>query len=303
MCKLRYLFTTCPQTLSHRPSVVDGQLQPGPSQCRFCSRVTSPPCTNCLSSIIGDAAKAYREIDADRELVASIPKLDKDPRQDLALVIGTSLLKLSGIQSLHSSTSTAPLRDIHQELFLQAVFILDAQLKQTPSDNGLRLLLVQLYLLMGNASHAHQVWVPMDVKRTVQDALSPLFFDRISTLSPALFQGRRPLLEPLRSYFAYCLRDECPLKIWDAFSAGSYTSILDMSQYDERLRTSCTLAMTIVEEARAARSFTGKTEVDIADHPLLCEFLLPSHLMVTLKRLANIGESEHCRRHCTCQQS
>ncbi|KAK0648927.1 N-acetyltransferase B complex non catalytic subunit-domain-containing protein [Cercophora newfieldiana] len=269
ICKIRYLLTTCPMTLSRQPSVVDGQPQSEAYRCRFCSNLASLPCRHCVKQVITEAASAYKQISADKELIGLIPGLDKDPRQDLALVIATSLLKLSGLRASHSSISGPPLRDVDPELLLQAIFILDTQVRSTPADNGLRLLLVELCLLVGASSYAQQLWIPMDVKRTIQDALSPLFFDRISSLSPGLFQGSRPLTEPLRSYYANSLRNDSPLKIWDAFSAGSYTSILDLSQYDNRLRTSCTLLMTLVEEARATRSFGGKIDIEIADHPLV----------------------------------
>jgi hypothetical protein len=127
---------------------------------------------------------------------------------------------------------------------------------------------VQLYLLLGCASYAYQLWLPLDVKRTIQDALSPLFFDRIVTLSPGLFQGSRPLMEPLRSFYNYSLQDRSPVRIWDAFSAGSYTSILDMAEFDGNLRRSCTLMMTLVEERRAIRCYGGKIDCEIEAHPL-----------------------------------
>ncbi|KAK4445090.1 N-acetyltransferase B complex non catalytic subunit-domain-containing protein [Podospora aff. communis PSN243] len=268
ICKIRYLLVTCPQTLSRQPSLVDGESQPQPYRCRFCSHLTSLPCGHCLQEVTAEAAKTYKQISADQDLQGLIPRLDKDPRQDLALVIATSLLKLSGLKASPSSASGAPLRGVHPELLLQAILLLDTQLANTPADNGLRLLLVELCLLIGTTSYARQMWIPMDVKRTIQDALSPLFFDRISTLSPALFQGSRPLMEPLRSYYANSLRNDSPLKIWDAFSAGSYTSILDLSKYNSQLRTSCTLMMTLVEEARATRSFGGRIDFEIDNHPL-----------------------------------
>ena len=80
-------------------------------------------------------------------------------------------------------------------------------------------------------------------------------------------------MDPLRTYFTYSLKDDCPVKIWDAFSSGSYTSILDMSEYDNKLRTSCTLMMTLVEERRATRCFGGKIDFEIDDHPLTGEFV------------------------------
>lgn len=158
-------------------------------------------------------------------------------------------------------------------LFLQAVLLLDAQLKLTPRDNELRLLLVQLYLILGCASYAYQLWIPLDVKRTIQDALSPLFFDRISSISPGLFQSTRSLMEPLRAYYNNTLRTDCPPRIWDAFSSGSYTSILDITEYDSSLRRSCTMMMTLVEDRRATRCFGGKMECEIEEHPLVGEYV------------------------------
>ncbi|KAL2019351.1 hypothetical protein VTK56DRAFT_9731 [Thermocarpiscus australiensis] len=267
-CKIRYLLTTCPQTLSPHQTGIDGQAKVKPFKCRLCGDPASLPCERCLRKIIVDASSAYKQITGDRELLDSIPRLDKDPRLDLALVMATSLLKLSGLRPRTSDVSRTLWQDVDPGLFLQAVLLLDAQLKETPHDNGIRLLLVQLYLILGCASYAYQLWVPLDVKRTIQDALSPLFFDRISGISPGLFQGTRSLMEPLRAFYNNSLRDKSPLRIWDAFAAGSYTSILDITEYDAKLRRSCTLMMTLVEERRATRCFGGKIECEIDCHPL-----------------------------------
>jgi hypothetical protein len=183
-----------------------------------------------------------------------------------------------------SSPSRPPLRGVDTSNLLQAILVLDTQLRDTPDDTGLRLLLVQLYLLLGCGSYAYQLWAPLDVKRTIQDALSPLFFDRISTLSPGLFQGNRPLMEPLRSYYTTTLRDQCPLRIWDAFSSGSYSSILDMVEYDSRLRRSCTLVMTVVEERRAMRAIGGRFPLNIDEDALIGMYTGCSTFEVRLTR-------------------
>ena len=266
--KLRYLLSTCPQTLSPQPVVVDGEPQDKPFQCRLCDNPASLPCEHCLKKLVVDASNTYAQIAGDKELLAAIPRLDKDPRLDLALVMGTSLLKLSGLRPRSSETVQSLWQGVDPSQFLQAVLLLDTQLKETPGDTELRLLLVQLYLLLGCSSYAYQLWTPLDVKRTIQDSLSPLFFDRISTLSPGLFHGTRPLMEPLRTFYTYTLRDKSPVRIWDAFSAGSYTSILDMTEYDGKLRRSCTVMMTLVEERRAMRCFGGKIDCEIEEHPL-----------------------------------
>ncbi|KAK4100431.1 hypothetical protein N658DRAFT_507941 [Parathielavia hyrcaniae] len=251
--KLRYLLSTCPQTLSPQPSAANGEAQK-PYQ--------------CLKTLIADASKSYRKINGDKDILDSIPRLDKDPRLDLALVMGTSLLKLSGLRPRTPDAGHSLWQDVDPELFLQAVLLLDTQLRETPGNTELRLLLVQLYLLLGCASYAYQLWTPLDVKRTIQDSLSPLFFDRISSLSPGLFQGTRPLMEPLRSFYSHNLCDRSPVRIWDAFAAGSYTSILDMTEYDGNLRKSCTVVMTLVEERRATRCYGGKIDVEIEEHAL-----------------------------------
>jgi len=190
-----------------------------------------------------------------------LSQLDRDPYVDLSIVAGLALLKLSGLHQ-RGHRSASPMSRVAVPRFLQLVLLLDSQLRRTPEDIPLRVFLVKLYLLMGCASLAHQLWVRLDVKRTIQDALSPLFFDRISSLAPALFHAAsgKPLMEPLRRYYQTCFRDRAPVKIWDAFSAGSYTSILDMADFNDRLRRSCTRAMTVVEERRAARAFGGRLE-------------------------------------------
>lgn len=271
-CKLRYLLSTCPQTLSPQPTVVDGDSKTEPFQCRLCNNPASLPCQSCLKKLVVEASSIYQQVTSDKELLDAIPRLDKDPRLDLALIMGTSLLKLSGLQPRAPDTAHSLWQDIEPGLFLQAVLLLDAQLRETPGDTELRLLLVQLYLLLGCASYAHQLWIPLDVKRTIQDSLSPLFFDRISSISPGLFQGTRPLMEPLRNFYNYSLQDRSPVRIWDAFSAGSYTSILDMSEFDGNLRKSCTVMMTLVEERRAIRCFGGKIDCEIEEHALAGKF-------------------------------
>jgi N-terminal acetyltransferase B complex non-catalytic subunit len=222
-----------------------------------------------LEKIVIDVCRLHKAITADQTFDDRIPKLDRDPRVELSLVAAMSLLKLSGLGQNSPVARGFSAQDLEIPTLLQTIVLLDSQLHQTPNDIPLRLVLVQLYLRLGCASLAHQLWIPMDVKRTIQDALSPLFFDRISSVSPALFQGGRPFMEPLRSYYSNAFQDQAPVKIWDAFSSGSYSSILDMAEYNDRLRRSCTRVMTVVEERRAARAFGGKMD-DLEDIVLFC---------------------------------
>ncbi|KAK7733658.1 hypothetical protein SLS53_008124 [Cytospora paraplurivora] len=264
--KAQYFLTTCPYTQEH--VAVTAEAEEPQLKCKFCSATAATKtCNSCLESIASSALSAYQDLDKAPE---KLKGLDKDPRVDLALVATTALLKLSGLRQRPSPTGLSPLSNVDVSRLLQAVVILGTQVSKTPNEIPLRLLLVQIYLLLGCASLAHETWVPMDVKRTIQDALSPLFFDRISSISPGLFQkSRSRLTEPLTSYYSGCLRDKSPVKIWDAFTAGSYTSILDMAEYSDRLRRSCTLVMTVVEERRATRALGGRIEGGIEQSSLL----------------------------------
>lgn len=265
--KFRYLLTTSPLTLEH--VVVVGEAEEPRLKCKFCSALTDRNCTACLESIAITALSAYKDVGIAPEQVKG---LDKDPRIDLALVASSVLLKLSGLRPTQEAGRLPRLSNIDVSKLLQTIVILASQLTKTPNEVPLRLLLVQAYILLGCASLAWQTWQPLDVKRTIQDALSPLFFDRISTISPALFQqSRPPLMEPLFSYYFGCVRDDSPVRIWDAFKAGSYTSILKMADFSDRLRRSCTLAMTVVEERRGTRAYGGKLEWALDDSPLLGE--------------------------------
>ncbi len=207
----------------------------------------------------------------DQAIVNEIPRLDKDPRVDLSLVIATSLLRLAGFYRGLKRGQGPSLADIEVPRFLQAVVLLDSQLLKTPSEVPLRLLLVQLYLRLGCPSIAYRLWGPLDVKRTIQDALSPLFFDRISSIAPSLFQGSgRQFTEGLRSYYSF--RDPSATRIWDAFLDVSYNSVLSMAEFNDHLRKGCTRVMAVIEERRAARAFGAKMD-DLDDVPVFGKLL------------------------------
>lgn len=266
--KFRYLLTTCPQTLEHIP--VLGEAAEEQLKCKFCAAFTAGICKTCLECTVSTALSRYMNAEKNMD---DLKGLDKDPRIDLAFVASSVLVKLSGLHQT-STSRLPPLSNVDVARLMQAVVILGAQVSKTPNEVPLRLLLVQFYLLLGCASLAYQTWLPMDVKRTIQDALSPQFFDRIASVSPGLFSQGKHLTEPLTSYYGGLLRQASPVKVWDAFAAGSYSSILDMANYWDRLRRSCTIVMTAVEERRATRALGGRLDVDIEQLPLLCKFLL-----------------------------
>lgn len=238
--------------------------------------MTTKICKACLENVVSTALSKLREVE---KRVDSSKGLDKDPRIDLALVASSALVKLSGLRQ-NPTSRLPPLSNINVPRFLQAILVLATQVSKTPNEVPLRLLLVQFYLLLGCTSLAYETWLPMDVKRTIQDSLSPLFFDRIASLSPGLFnQNKHALTEPLTSYYTGLLREASPVRVWDAFAAGSYSSTLDMANYWGRLRRSCTLVMSAIEERRATRALGGRLDVGIEQSSLLCKLFVARHLI------------------------
>lgn len=285
--KLRYLLATCPQTLWRN---VDAS-SPSTPMCKFCSHPSGPDgCNTCFHSIALASLETHGNISKDADFLKSIPHLDKDPRVDLVLVSASCLLKLAGIQKGHGRMGRPRVSFSNSVRFLQAAALLERQMQQTPAEIPLQLLLVRVYLLLGWASRALQLWNPLGVKRTVLDALGPLFYDRLSSVAPALFHGSKSLTEGLRTYYATVLKNESPVKIWDAFSSGNYSSILDMAQFNDNLHHSCTRAMAVLEERRATRAFGGKLE-DVEDVSIFGVFsihalcaLPPANNMLILAR-------------------
>ncbi|KAG7112955.1 hypothetical protein HYQ46_011447 [Verticillium longisporum] len=104
----------------------------------------------------------------------------------------------------------------------------------------------------------------MDVKRTIIDSLSPYFLDRLSTLSPAsvLPVPNRPqqaMTYGLKAYYGTSLKLRMPRRLADAFQSESYSSILEIPVFIDRLRISCTMAMGYIEELRATRALGHKS--------------------------------------------
>lgn len=228
--------------------------------------------------------KIHKTFQDDSELSDAVSSLNKDPRIDLAIVVGTCLLKLANTRNRIAENTKNAAENVDVALLLSATLLLDTQLRETPGEAPLRLLLIQLYILLGCASYALQLWGPMGVKRTIHDSLSPLIFDRISTVSPGLFQGPTPLMEPVLSYYHKCLGEKAPLRIWDAYTAGNYSSILNLMDFRSKLERSCTMIMAVLEDRHAARAYGGELECGVKQLPLLGECLCV-HLLMSLSRL------------------
>lgn len=268
--KFRYLLSTSILTTS-----LFTKISPTfPARCPLCGLQTQESeCQECIIQIIIDSLDTKQEFTIDSNLVRSLDGYDLDPAEELVIVAAMALLKLSQLHK-RDYQALSPMSEIYMPAFLQAVALLDRQLLAKPDSPSIRMLLVNLYLLLGCASHAYCIWRPLDVKRTIQDSLSPLFFDRIASISPGLFRlgtGMQKIVEPLKAYFQNCLKLRAPSIIWDALESGNYTSVLGISSYMSKLRQSCTLVMALVEERKGLRLLYGKSVQEINRISLVCK--------------------------------
>ncbi|PHH72615.1 hypothetical protein CDD80_4413 [Ophiocordyceps camponoti-rufipedis] len=192
----------------------------------------------CLSSIGRDAIDLYSE--------TSGQTTDREMLPGLSLVAAFCNLRLAFNTTKSSSKH-----------LLRALFILERQLRVTPKQAAVSLVLVQLHLHLGSAHRAHDIWDGLAVKRTTADSLAPLFLDRLSTVAPAMLSpsdgAGRQLVEMLQSHYQTSLRLRMPRRLLDAFEAGSYGSLTGIPRWVEQLRASCTRAMSLVEESRTGR--------------------------------------------------
>ncbi|KJZ80075.1 hypothetical protein HIM_00789 [Hirsutella minnesotensis 3608] len=244
--KLRFLVSTCPTSIIRIPGE-----QPA-SKCLICETAfETTMCTSCLTSISNSAL----EIQAQTSMELTGDSIaDQEILPELALAVALCNLKLAfnaDRPGLVPKTS-ASLRHI-----CRALFILEHQLHLTPKHGAISLLMVQLHLRLGSAHRAREIWDDLAVKRTIIDSLAPIFYDRLSTLSPAVLSpsdswGQR-LTETLKAHYAVSLKLRMPRRLIDAFEAGSYRSIMDMPKYVGDLRASCTRAMGLVEDSRTKR--------------------------------------------------
>lgn len=211
------------------------------------TQVTTGLCASCFSTLASAGLEFYKSLE-DLGAVA-----DTELKPETAILIALCYIQQAflspGRSNLKTPASFAPL--------LRALLLLEHQLSLTPKHDAISLLLVQLHLLMGSAFQAREIWDTLGVKRTIMDSLAPIFYDRLSTVSPSLITPADSrgwyLMEMLETHFSVSLKLRMPRRLIDAFESGSYRSVIDIPEYIENLRWSCTRAMSVVEEVRTER--------------------------------------------------
>ncbi|KAG5744647.1 hypothetical protein H9Q70_012649 [Fusarium xylarioides] len=268
--KLQYFAATC----SYMYSTVPGERPL--RKCLVSSiEVDASSSGPAFSTIAETALKAHQSLSP---LTSKSSTIKAEIRPELAVIIGLSIIQTAFPPSTDISNipvSYAPL--------LRALLFLEHQLTLTPKHSIISLLLVQLHLRVGSSSRAREIWDTLGVKRTIMDSLAPIFYDRLSTVSPALISPSDEtgweLLDLLSSHFNVSLKLRMPKRLIDAFESGSYSSVIDIPEYMENLRWSCTRAISLVEETRTDRImgehfsevFTDPRFTEVADDMKLVE--------------------------------
>lgn len=265
--RIHYLFTT--STKYYTPVKGGGGMT-----CNFCgSPATLGRCEACLKSIAQSCIWSYHRGLKEAELQQTLQSEDVDPFSDITIVGVLCLLKLACSQAPWESFETAPLAPVEPKLLLQAITWMDAQYHIHARKNMvLALFLTKLYLLVGAVSYAKTLWDSLEVKNVTLDSLGPLFSDRLSSIAPGLWSSNGEKQSPMMPYLNYytnATRKSIPSSLGHAFDHGNVASILQILETDERIRKSCTMVSSIVEDLRGTRAVGGKVFIEVRDDPLV----------------------------------
>ncbi|KAI9158028.1 Cytochrome c oxidase-assembly factor cox-23 [Paramyrothecium foliicola] len=246
--KLQYFVSSCQSTYTPVSSEEPGH------KCAVCSAVSSAPaCSECLNKIIKAALSLHSSLSPS---ASEHPAFSSEVLPEIAILIAYCSIRLATQDGKPQYTAPNPASTRH---LLRALLVLEQQLSAFPKHSLLSLLLVQLHIMVGSGSRTREVWDVLGVKRTIMDSLAPLFFDRLSTIAPAIISSADDwgweLIDMLSSHYTTSLKLRMPRRLIDAFQTGSYASVLSVPKYIDNLRSSCTRAMSLVEEARTERLF------------------------------------------------
>ncbi|KAM0258003.1 hypothetical protein ACHAQJ_004046 [Trichoderma viride] len=248
-------------------------------QCTVCeSTVESTLCRLCLSRLSQAGVAFYSSIAKSED---KNTKINAEVLPELAILIAFCSMNLAFDQHQVGQA----LKPHARRHLIRALLLLDDQLAQNSGHGQLSLVLTQLHIRLGSASRASDIWDVIGVKRTIIDSLGPVFYDRLSTISPALLSSYDSwgshLMDLLQAHYQVSLKLKMPRRLIDAFESGSYSSVMGIPKYIDRLRLSCTRAMSLVEARRIER-FLGQTSHELALDPRFYEISDEEHLIQTI---------------------
>lgn len=257
--KVRYLTITCPimYDFGSGPAVC--------SKCSVCAATTEyRECIQCYQSLWFQGLELYKKLAFENpgKLAA-----DQQVPPELALLVGFCSIKLAQPDANLPTTSLSASALKH---LYHAVLVLEYQLSFSTKNSQLLLVLVQLHILLGSSTRSRQLWHELAVKRTIVDSLGPLFYDRLSTVAPALISPSDhwgwQVMDALSGHYSYTLKLRMPRRLVDAFEAESYGSVIEIPKYITDLRYGATRAMSLVEETRSER-FLGAPTWELFTEP------------------------------------
>lgn len=207
-------------------------------------------CQTCFAEVLQRCLDLY-------EIIAvELPDLlsTDDAPADLAILAAFCCIKLAS-PNPDVSCSTLPARSFRH--IIRGLLLLERQLAFRPKNSQMLLLLLQLHLLAGSAPRSTYLFEELAIKRTIMDSLAPLFYDRLTTIAPALLSPSDDmgyqLVDMLTSHYQVSLKVRMPRRLIDALDSDAYSSVLGIPQYIIGLRNSCTRVMSLVEEIRSER--------------------------------------------------
>ena len=168
------------------------------------------------------------------------------------------LIKLSFI----NEDSIESIDDIRTSYLLQATVLLEYAWSHSRSNFQISLLLVRLYCILGCGSLATRAFQRLGVKQIQLDTLSHNLFDRISSLHPHPFSsnihGVSQFPNPVehlekQQRFYIKTRDHVNKNRWTSLDHGSYNSIFQMKEFEDKIKQSMSAVTSVVENRKITR--------------------------------------------------
>lgn len=228
-------------------------------QCTGCYQPCKTYCKICLENLAHSALESYRKAVTDDDTITkTLLPTDRHPADDLIILSAMCLIKLS----LINENSIQSIDDIKTSYILQATVILEYAWSHSKSNFQISLLLVRLYSMLGAGSLAMRAFQRLGAKQIQLDTLSYTLYDRISSLHPHPFgnniHGVSQFPSPLEHFekqqnFYRKTSDHVNRNRWTSLEHGSYNSIFQMNEFDDKINNSMSAIMSVVESRKIAR--------------------------------------------------
>jgi N-terminal acetyltransferase B complex non-catalytic subunit len=228
-------------------------------QCTSCYQLCGAYCKCCLENLAHSALQSYRKaVNDDDTITKTLLPTDRHPADDLVILSAMCLIKLS----LVHKNATQSIDDIKTSYILQAAVILEYAWLHSKPNFQISLLLIRLYSMLGAGSLAMRAFQRVGAKQIQLDTLSYTLYDRISSLHPhpfsnnihgaSLFPSPVEHLERHQNFYRK-IRDHVNRNRWTSLEHGSYNSIFQINEFEDKINRSMSAVMSVVESRKIAR--------------------------------------------------